>query len=112
MRDPVLAGICSCGVIGLPSPCRRLANAYLARFSVRSSLHLENIAASGRLTWTLALMGSISHTSDSRPCLILKCPTLGDHFKTGHRGSLQNRPTDHHPGRLVLPHRLAVWQAP
>ena len=36
--------------------------------------------------------------------------TLGDHFKTGHRGSLQNRPTDHHPGRLVLPYRLAVWQ--
>ena len=35
---------------------------------------------------------------------------LGDHFKTGHRGSLQNRPTDHHPGRLVLPYRLAVWQ--
>src|ERR1035438_2328127 len=35
---------------------------------------------------------------------------LGDHFKTGHRGSLQNRPTDHHPGQLVLPYRLAVWQ--
>ena len=36
--------------------------------------------------------------------------TLGGHFKTGHRGSLQNRPTDEHPGRPVLPHRLAVWQ--
>src|SRR6266545_3153138 len=24
---------------------------------------------------------------------------LGGHFKTGHRGSLQNRPTDQHPGR-------------
>jgi hypothetical protein len=36
---------------------------------------------------------------------------LGGHFKTGHRGSLQNRPTNHHPGRtLVLPHRLALWQ--
>ena len=27
---------------------------------------------------------------------------LGDHFKTGHRGSLQNRPTDHHPGRTCF----------
>jgi hypothetical protein len=27
---------------------------------------------------------------------------LGGHFKTGHRGSLQNRPTEHHPGRTCF----------
>ena len=27
---------------------------------------------------------------------------LGGHFKTGHRGSLQNRPTDYHPGRTFF----------
>ena len=28
--------------------------------------------------------------------------SLGGHFKTGHRGSLQNRPTDHHPGQTCF----------
>ena len=42
---------------------------------------------------------------DDRLVLELKLGShegLGDHFKTGHRGSLQNRPTDHHPGRTCF----------
>ncbi|MBZ5624519.1 MAG: helix-turn-helix domain-containing protein [Acidobacteriia bacterium] len=31
-----------------------------------------------------------------------KLRALGGHFKTGHRGSLQNRPTDHHPGQTCF----------
>ena len=47
---------------------------------------------------------------------------LGGHFKTGHRGSLQNRPTEHHSGQTIitLPNRRfgeasssgpAVWRS-
>ena len=33
---------------------------------------------------------------------VLRNLILGGHFKTGHRGSLQNRPTDHHSGRTCF----------
>ena len=39
----------------------------------------------------------LESTTRGDPQAALRC--LGGHFKTGHRGSLQNRPTDQHPGR-------------
>jgi hypothetical protein len=49
--------------------------------------------------------------------VVSRAITLGGHFKTGHRGSLQNRPTEHHPGRtcFTLPDgclATPIWSSP
>jgi hypothetical protein len=45
MGDPVVAGICSCGVIGANSTRRRLSSHTSQVFSVRPGIHLEKVTA-------------------------------------------------------------------
>src|SRR5437879_3646911 len=48
------------------------------------------------------MMSTCPIYADSQGRRAWRSTPLGDHFKTGHRGSLQNRPTDHHPGRTCF----------
>ena len=69
-------------------------------FLVADAPELDTINERDRINDLLRRIAQLGTDSKARRLKIEL--DLGGHFKTGHRGSLQNRPTEHHPGRTCF----------